>query len=83
MSVITNLIDPRIRKLILNHLTGNNCPEFCNGFLDTYFFKLTLGSDCLELFLETHFENHPDTYYNNTSPFQTRALNTLRCICRL
>ena len=32
-------------KLILNHLVGNNCPEFRNGLLDSDFFKLTLGSD--------------------------------------
>ena len=32
-----------------NHLIGNNCPEFRNGHLDCYIFKLTLGSDCLEL----------------------------------
>ena len=40
-------------KLILNHLIGNNYPEFRNGLLDRYFFKLTLGSDCLELCLWT------------------------------
>ena len=32
---------------MLNHLIGNNRPEFCNGLLDSYFFKLTLGSDLL------------------------------------
>ena len=45
--MITNLIEPRMGKL--NHLFENNCPEFRNGFLDSYFFKLTLESDCLEL----------------------------------
>ena len=50
MIMIINLIEPRIGKVILNHLTGNNCLEFCNGLtLNSYFFKLTLGSDCLEL----------------------------------
>ena len=49
--MITNMIEPRIRKLILNHLIGNNCPEFYNRLLDSYFFKLTLGSDYLELCL--------------------------------
>ena len=47
--MITNMIDQRMAKLILNHLIGNNCVEFRNGLLDTCFFKLTLGSDCLEL----------------------------------
>ena len=28
-------------KVILNHLIGNNCPEFRNGLLGSYFFKLT------------------------------------------
>ena len=50
MFMIYNLIEPRMRKLILNHLIGNNCPEFHNGLLDSYFFKLTLGSDCLKLY---------------------------------
>ena len=50
----TNLIEPRIGKLILNHLIGNNCPEFLNdGLLDSHFFKLTLESGCLELCFKT------------------------------
>ena len=32
-----------------NHLIRNNCPEFRNEHLESYFFKLTLGGDCLEL----------------------------------
>ena len=32
---------------------GKNCPEFCNELLDCYFFKLTFGSDSLELCLWT------------------------------
>ena len=51
--MITNLIEPRVRKLILKHLIGNIFSEFRNGFLDSYFFKLTLGSDCLELYFWT------------------------------
>ena len=47
--MITNFSKPCMGKLILNHLIENNCPEFHNGFLGSYFFKLTLGSDCLEL----------------------------------
>ena len=49
MFVITNLIKPWMGKLILNHLIGNNFPEFHIRLLGSYFFKLTLGSDCLEL----------------------------------
>ena len=49
MFMITNLIEPRMGKLILNNLIGNNCPEFYNGLLESYFFKLTLESDFLEL----------------------------------
>ena len=30
-------------------MTGNNFPEFCNVLLESYFFKLTLGSDYLEI----------------------------------
>ena len=48
--MITNLIKPLIGKPILNHLIGSNCPEFGSGLLDSYFFKLDLKSDCLELF---------------------------------
>ena len=46
--LMTNLMKPCMEKLILNHLVKKNCPEFCNRFLDSYFFKLTLWSDCLE-----------------------------------
>ena len=49
MFMITNLIEPRTVKLILSHLIRNNCPEFHNGLLYSYFLKLTLGSDCLQL----------------------------------
>ena len=46
MFMITNLIELRMGKLMLNHLIVNNCPELRDGLLD---FKLTLGSDCFEL----------------------------------
>ena len=36
MLMITNLIEPRKGKLMLNHLTGKNCPEVCIVLLDTY-----------------------------------------------
>ena len=36
-------------KVILYYLIGHNCPEFRNWLLVSYFFKLTLGKDCLEL----------------------------------
>ena len=48
MFVITNLVETRFGKLILNHFIGINCPEFRRGVADSYFFKLTLGSDCLD-----------------------------------
>ena len=41
MFMITDLIEPDVRKLILHNLTGNNSPEFHNGFLDSYLFKLS------------------------------------------
>ena len=79
MLMITNLIEPRMGKLILSHLIVNNCPEFRNGLLDSYFFKLTLGSDCLELWfsrvaLKTILTQQ---CYKNLSRFQTRALSTI------
>ena len=49
MFMITNLIGLGIGKLILANLIGINWPEFRNRLLDSNFFKLTLGSDCLEL----------------------------------
>ena len=49
MLMITNSIEPRMGKLILDQLIVTNCSEFHNGLLDSYFFKLSLGSDCLEL----------------------------------
>ena len=62
MFMITNLIEPRMGKLILNHLIGNNRPEFRNGFMDSYFFKRTLKSNCLkkQLFLGSRIQNHPN-----------------------
>ena len=45
MFIITNLIEWRMGKITLNHFVGNNCPEFCNRFLDSFVFKLTLGCD--------------------------------------
>ena len=66
MLMITNLIEPHIGKLILNHLIRNNCSEFRNGPLDSYFFKLTLGNG-LELWFRTVtltdliiLKNHPN-----------------------
>ena len=38
-AMITNLIEPHMEKLILNHWIRNNYPEFRNGPLDSYFFK--------------------------------------------
>ena len=40
--MITNLIELRIGKLILNHFIKNNCPEFPNGILDSYFFQIDI-----------------------------------------
>ena len=51
--MVTNLSKPRNGKLVLDRLIGNNCPEFRNGLPNIYFFKLTLGSDYLELFFKT------------------------------
>ena len=48
-------------KLILNHLIGNSCPVFHYGHLECHFFKLTLGNDCLELFLDSRFKIYPDS----------------------
>ena len=77
--MMTNLSERRMGKLILDDLIGNNCPEFRNGLLGSNFFKLTLGSDCLELqFWTGAFTNIlTQQYYKNTSRFQTRALNKI------
>ena len=48
MFMTNNLIEPCMEKLMLNYLFRNNCPELRSGLLDSYFFRLTLGSDCLE-----------------------------------
>ena len=32
MFIITNLIEPRMGKLILNHLIENSCPELAMDF---------------------------------------------------
>ena len=58
--MIANLIESRMAKLILNHLIR----EFRNGIPDSYFFKLTLGSDYLELcFWAVAFKTILTRYY--------------------
>ena len=44
------MVEAPMGNLILNRLIGNNHPEFCDELLDSYFFQLTLGSDCFKLF---------------------------------
>ena len=62
MFMVTNLIEPRMGKLISNNLIGNKCPGFRDGLLGSYFFKLTLGSVSMELFfLDSRFQNHPES----------------------
>ena len=57
--LMENFIFCAVGKLILTHLIGNNCSEFRNGFLDSYVFKPTLGSDYFELcFWTGDFKNH-------------------------
>ena len=61
MFMITNLIEPRMGKLVLNHLIRNNILEFLNGLLDSYFFKTDLRKWLFGTFLpESRFQNHPD-----------------------
>ena len=47
MFMIIILIELCMGKLILTLSISNYCPEFRNGLLDSYFFKLTLKNDCL------------------------------------
>ena len=68
----TSLIELYMGKLILNHLVGNNCPEFRSRLLDSCFFKLALRSDGLELYfrvlaLKTILTQQ---YFKNTSHFK-------------
>ena len=85
MWMITNLIEPHMGKLILDPVIGNTCQEFRHEFLDSYFFKLTLGSDCLKLyFWIVAFKTIlTQQYYKNTSRFPTTAFITIRYACRL
>ena len=53
MFMTTKLIEPHVGKLMLNHMIGNNSSELGDELLDNYFFKLILGSNCLELFFRT------------------------------
>ena len=53
MIMTISLIESHMGKLILNHLIGNDCPKFGVELLDNYFFKLSLGSDSLELWFWT------------------------------
>ena len=53
MFVITYLISIRMGMSILIHLIQNNCPEFRNGLLDSYFFEQTLRSEWLGIGFRT------------------------------
>ena len=55
---VTNLIELRMGKLILNHFFRNNCPEFRNGLLNSYFFRKWLFGTLL---VESRFQNHLNT----------------------
>ena len=58
MFMITNLIEPCMGKLIINHLIGNNCPLVRNGLLKLFFqtdFRRWLFGT---LFLYSCFQNH-------------------------
>ena len=62
MPAITNLIEPRVGKRILNHLIGNNCPEFCNELPEYLLFQTDLKKRLFgTLFLHSCFQNHPDS----------------------
>ena len=51
-----------MKELIFNRLIGNDCPEFRNDLLDSYFFKLILGKWLfVNLFLDSHFQKHPES----------------------
>ena len=51
--MITNLIEPRMGKRILNHLIGITVQSSAMDFWNSYFLKLILRSDCLELYFWT------------------------------
>ena len=49
MFMITSLIKSRMGKLILTRFIRNNCPEFRNRLLDSYFFQTALGNTLIIL----------------------------------
>ena len=65
MFMITYLIEPCIGKLILNHLIGNDSPEFHYKLLDIYFFKWTSGGYCTERYFWTVSDNHTGKYLSS------------------
>ena len=80
MFMIANLIEPPMGKLILNHLIGNKCPEFRDRFLDSYFFKLTFGSDCLELYFWTVAFKTNQKYQSISNQSFKRNLAHMPCL---
>ena len=62
LMITNNFIKPRIGKLILNIWLEITVQSFTVDFWTATFFKLTLGSDCLELrYWTVNFKNHPDS----------------------
>ena len=63
MFIITNLIEPRMGKLMVNHLIGNGCPEFCKQWTSRQLlFQIDFGKWLFgTLFLGSPFQNHPDS----------------------
>ena len=60
--MITDLNEPRMGKLTLNHSIGNNCPEFRDGLLDSSFFETDFRKWLFgTLSLDSRFDNYPDS----------------------
>ena len=64
------LYDNSLRHKRVNYLIENLGNPFGNGLLDSYFFKMTLGTDCLKLYFWTVAFKPILThqYYKNTAP---------------
>ena len=81
--MITNLIEPRMMELILDHLIENNSTELRSGVLDSYFSNW-FYEVIVQNFVSGQSLSKVSWLSNITKipvAFKTRALNTIRRIC--
>ena len=72
------LYDNSLRHKRVNYLIENLGNPFGNGLLDSYFFKMTLGTDCLKLYFWTVAFNLDSSILQKYRPLDETQLAVVR-----